>query len=68
MDNMDKSEKRAEYRNSRQSSQGKGDADNRTSRKEYSQGYEGIDWGKKGGDKTGKVHIVNGKITRVEYE
>ena len=36
MDNMDKSEKRAEYRNARQSSQGKGDADNRTSRREYS--------------------------------
>ena len=52
MDAQDKSEKRAEYRNARQGSQGKGYADNRTSRKAYSQGYEGIDWGKKGGDKT----------------
>ena len=48
MDEIDKREKRAETNiNIRYSGQGKGDAD-RTSQKEFSEGYEGIDWSKKG--------------------
>jgi len=47
MDNIDKREKRAEYRNSRQSAVGKGDDNNRVSNKAFNAGYSGIDWSKK---------------------
>ena len=47
MDNIDKRESRAEYRNSRQSSQGKGDDNNKVSNKDFNAGYSGIDWSKK---------------------
>ncbi len=48
MDDIDKREKRAEYRNVRQGAQGKGDSNSRVSPKEFSEGHEGIDWSKKG--------------------
>ena len=48
MDNIDKREKQAEYRNTRQGAQGKGDSNNRTSQEEFSKGHEGVDWTKKG--------------------
>ena len=47
MDEIDKREKRSEYRNVRQGAQGKGDH-SRTGQKEFSEGHEGIDWSKKG--------------------
>ena len=57
MDEIDKREKRSEYRNVRQGAQGKGDSNSRVSPKEFSEGHEGIDWSKKGDKKAEKIMI-----------
>tara|TARA_R110002020_G_scaffold22068_4_gene74686 strand:+ start:479 stop:634 length:156 start_codon:yes stop_codon:yes gene_type:complete len=47
MNKIDQREKRAEYRNVRQGSTGKGDSNNRVSNKDFADGHDGIDWSKK---------------------
>ena len=74
MDDIDKREKRAEYRNSRQTAGGKGDANNKTSQREFSEASIWCDCGHMRDkcrcfpDREGTVTIENGKITGVEYD